>query len=778
MENVRRSSIGFAGKRFGARQAGTAAACVLACCAPVPGEPAEPTAAGQESGSGLLQEVVVTSQRRSENLQDVPIAVSALSGDVLSATSVEAQVALPRITTGLSMNVGSGFTQPYIRGIGTTFATLGLEPSVATYFDDQYIARPVAGYFAFNDVERIEVLKGPQGTLYGRNAAAGAIRVITNDPTSAFEARGSVTYGRFDRRLVSGVVNLPLSSELSARVSAGYERRDSYVEAVDPQHGPRDKSETMMLGKLLWKPSDVLSAKLTLDYARVRDPQAVSFILVEREPPASIGLVRGGTPSPGFYKTTSAYGPGTSDPDNLTRTSGVQLRVDYELGHATFSSMSGYRWTDMSQHGEQDATEVPYSHFLFAESAKAYSQEFQLVSDQDSRFTWLTGLYYYVEKGENDYESYGQVINDSFGLPYGPTIGTIDGNPVFALLGRARTEAVAPYAEGTLDLTGRLKLTVGARYTWEEKTLLSNHNVVRGLGPELPVFSETDRKFDFRKFTPKATISYHPSAAVLLYLTYSRGFKSGGFSLPSAAVATRVDPEVVDAFELGYKTEFDRIRLNGSIFSYDYRDLQVQRPNDVGGVVLENAADARIYGLDVDAVWAATERLEIGLGASYLKAEYDTYLGTANVPASTTPDCAAAGGPVPPYPAACIGYVNVAADFSGRTMVNAPELTAYGRVQYRRTLPAGMGAVFLNGLLSYSDEYFYNPERSLIEPSKVLLSVSMTWMSETDRFSVSVLGDNLLGEEYDIYKTVIVPSGAYRIPGAPRTWSVRFDFSF
>lgn len=111
-------------------------------------------------------------------------------------------------------------------------------------------------------------------------------------------------------------------------------------------------------------------------------------------------------------------------------------------------------------------------------------------------------------------------------------------------------------------------------------------------------------------------------------------------------------------------------------------------------------------------------------------------------------------------------------------MVNAPELTAYGRVQYRRTLPAGMGAVFLNGLLSYSDEYFYNPERSLIEPSKVLLSVSMTWMSETDRFSVSVLGDNLLGEEYDIYKTVIVPSGAYRIPGAPRTWSVRFDFSF
>ena len=742
--------------------------------APAADEAAQPS----DSDAGSLEEIVVTAQKRSENLQDVPIAVTAVNGEVLRDTGLNTQVTLPRITPGLNLNMGAGFSVPYIRGIGTTFATLGLESSVATYFDDQYVSRPVSGFFSFSDISRVEVLKGPQGTLYGRNAAAGAIRVITNEPTHDFEARASASYGRFDRAIVDGMLNLPISPTLSARLYGGYDRSDSYIESADPDHSPSEKTEVILRGKLLWEPTSNLTAKLSLDYARVQDPYAVAFILIDKSGPGSVGLVRGGTPSPDFYTTTSGYGPGTADPDNKTDTFGAQLRFDYDMAGVTLSSISAYRTTTMDEHGEQDSTEVSYSHFLFKESADAYSQEFQALSDQSGRLKWLAGLYYYLEKGDNDYRSFGQVINDAFGLPYGPTIGTMAGNPVFALFGWADTEATAPYAEATFDLTDKWSFTAGARHTWETKTMVKNNNVVQGLGPDFSVFLEEDKDFDFSQFTPKATISYRPADSVLLYLTYSRGFKSGGFSLPSASAATKVDPEIVDAYELGYKTEFGRVRVNGSFFYDDFQDLQVQRPSDVSGVTLENAANAVIYGTDLEAVWAATNSLDFGFGFSYLKTEYKDYLGTANVLAATTQGCADAGGANVPYPAECVGYVNAPEDFSGRQMVNAPEFTAYGRVEYRSQLSNGNGNLLFSGLVSYSDRYYYNPEHSLEEPTKTLVSGSVTWNSDSDRYSISLFGDNLLDEKYDIYKTITVPSGSYRIPGAPRTYGVRMGVSF
>jgi iron complex outermembrane recepter protein len=740
------------------------------------------SASGQQGASSVtpagLEEVVVTSQKREENLQDVPIAVTAVDGVVLAEAGLTTQATLPRITPGLNLNQGAGFTAPFIRGKGTVFATLGLESSVATYLDDQYLSRPVSGFFSFSDIARVEVLKGPQGTLYGRNAAGGAIRLITNDPSQDYEAKISAAYGRFDTATVDGLLNVPLSPTLSARVSARYGRSDSYVESVDPDHGPTDKTETLVRAKLLWEPTSNLTAKLSLDYGEVQDPYAVAFILIDKEGPGSIGLVRGGTPSPDFYTTTGGYGPNSSKPNSETDTFGAQLRFDLEKAGMTLSSISGYRTTSLDQPSEQDATEIPYSHARFAESADAFSQEFQVVSAQAGPFKWIAGLYYYQEKGDNDYRSYGQTINDAFGLPYGPTVGAMQGNPVFALFGWADTEATAPYAEATYELTDRWSLTAGARYTWETKTMVRNNNVVQGLGPDFSVFQERDKEFDFSQFTPKATISYKPVDEVLLYLTYSRGFKSGGFSLPSASAANDVDAEILDSYEFGYKTQFGRIRLNGSVFYDDYQGLQVQRPSDSSGVTLENAANATIYGADLETVWAATDDLDLGVGFSYLKTEYKDYLGTANVLAASTQACADAGGPLLPYPAACLGYVNAPQDFSGAQMINAPEFTAYGRLEYRSQLAAGNGSLLFSGLVSYSDRYFYNPEQSLQEPEKTLVSGSVTWTSPSDRYSISVFGDNLLDEKYDVYKTITIPSGSYRIPGAPVNVGIRLGMSF
>jgi iron complex outermembrane receptor protein len=732
--------------------------------------------ASTEPAPSALEEIVVTAQKRTENLQDVPIAITALQGEVLKDSGVVTQVSLPRMTPGLTLNLGAGFTVPYIRGIGTTFATLGLESSVATYFDDQYLSRPVTGFFSFNDIDRIEVLKGPQGTLYGRNAAAGAIRIITKEPTKDFDARASVTYGRFDRAAFEGVVNVPIAETLSARVSGSYDNRDSYIKSNDANGGLGKRKEFLVRGKLRWEPSDALTAGLTVDYGRIRDPEAVGFVLIDKAAPTSVGLARGAAPSPDFYTTVSDYGPGSSEPNNITRTFGAQFRVDLDLGPATISSVSGYRWTDLDERGDQDSTRAPYSAFLFKESSKAYSQELQVVSKPGGPIKWIAGLYYYYEKGENDYQSYGQTINEAFGLPSGPTVGSIAGNPDYVLLGRAKTSALAPYAEGTYSFSDQWSVTLGARYTREIKTMIDNQNLVRGLGPEFGVFSESDVAYKFHQFTPKATISFKPVDDVLLYVTYSRGFKSGGFALPNVTFVTKVRPEILDSYEFGYKTQFGSLRLNGSAFYYDFKDLQVQRPS-ISGLRLENAANARVYGSEIEAVFAASDKLDFGFGGNYLNAKYKDYFGTANVPAASTAGCTAAGGAVAPFPPACIGYANVAADFSGQGMVNAPRFTAYARVQYRATLSGGNGSLTANGLLSYSGKYYYNPEHSLAEPSKYLLSASLTWTSESEKLSVTLFGDNLLGEKYDIYKTILVNPGAYRIPGAPRTWGVKLGLA-
>jgi iron complex outermembrane receptor protein len=308
--------------------------------------------------------------------------------------------------------------------------------------------------------------------------------------------------------------------------------------------------------------------------------------------------------------------------------------------------------------------------------------------------------------------------------------------------------------------------------------MVANDNIVQGLGPDFSVFSERDQSFSFSQFTPKVTLSFKPANDTLIYLTYSRGFKSGGFSLPSATNAKKVEAEILDSFELGYKTELAWARLNGSMFFNKFEDLQVQRPSDTSGVTLENAASARIYGADLEALVAPLENLDIGVGISYLKTKYEDYPGTSNILAASTQACASVGGAVLPYPAECIGYVSAPADFSGKQMVNAPEFTAYGRIHYLSVLSQGRGSLSWNGLVSYSDEYFYNPEHSLSEPSKVLVSGSITWRPDSERYSVGIFGDNLLDEKYDIYKTIIVPSGSYRVPGSPRTYGLRLGVSF
>jgi iron complex outermembrane receptor protein len=300
--------------------------------------------AQDESGGRALEEVVVTAQRRAESLQDVPLAVSTLSADDLTNSGVNVVQNLSRLTPGLEVNRYAQFVSLFLRGVGTRYANLGLEPTVGLYFDDLYSARSTVGVLDFVDIDHVEVLKGPQGTLYGRNTTAGAIRIITKDPTDQFEGSAAATFGRYERKRFDGVLNVPLSPTLSSRFAVTYDTDDGYVRTTAPGM-PRleDKQSFIGTGKLLWTPTEDLSIKLAGSIGRKRDRAGMAFINLFDDV-RQTGVAVGGTPTDDFYTSTQNFAHRDRLGRMLTKANSLELRADLDLGGVVLSSISGYRY--------------------------------------------------------------------------------------------------------------------------------------------------------------------------------------------------------------------------------------------------------------------------------------------------------------------------------------------------------------------------------------------------------------------------------------------------
>jgi iron complex outermembrane receptor protein len=738
------------------------------------------------AADGTLSEVVVTAQRRSQSLQDVPIAVSVVTGDILTDSSIDQGLELPRITPGLTIVSGGGQSSPFIRGVGTSLPNLGLESSVATYLDDQYLSRPVSGYYSLNDMERVEVLKGPQGTLYGRNATGGAIRLITNDPSNDLEASGSVTTGSFSRFGADAVLNVPLGERVQARLTVDYDKNDGYVRDIATGQNLMTNDILTTRLKIKAEPSDVLTLKLTAEYSDKDDNSGGSFINLYGAP-EQLGIALGGQGSTSFY-TAGGNGGLYSDggygryanwtPYDRVRGSGLQLRADLDLGFATLTSISGWFRSQMDEATDIDATSLPLEADFFLEDSNSYSQEFDLVSKPGGPLTWTGGLYYYKELGRTEFDIFGSLINESFGVPDNPNTGGYAGGAALNAVGHVQVESFAPFADLTYAFTDQLEITLGARWTSEHKTLLDNHvyatNVAAtGLGPLSTIYSESGLHSDFTNFSPRVVLSYKPVAKTLFYASYSEGFKSGGINTPAFGPADTVKPEILHAYELGWKTEIGKIRFNGEAYYYHYTDLQVQR-NDLvtGGNITLNAADAQIFGVDSELLYAVNRAFEVGVGANYNHSKFLDFIGEAYVPAAGTSACAAAGGGLA---APCLGFALQNENFAGQQLPLAPTLTGYLREKYSLDL-GNNGSVIFNSLLSYSSSYSYDPpNRLLLEPSKYLLSAGAKWKSANGHYELAAFGDNILNRRYDIYQTV-TGIGAMYMPGAPRSWGLTFGY--
>ena len=718
--------------------------------------------------SAQLEEVIVTAQKRAENQQDVPIAVTVLTANEMRVDNIDGQMQLPRVIPNLSFKQNSSFVAAFLRGVGTEFANAGLEPSVSVYLDDTYIPRAQSGLFSFTDTSRIEVLKGPQGTLYGRNATGGAIRIISNDPElEAFSGKLAATAGDEDRRIVEGVINIPVSDSVALRFSGKYNEANGYVDNIAPNPGLKEFSnfeESMVTGKLLYDVSDELRVKLSGDYSKVDGSNGFAFINLYEGAPQQIGAAFGGCTSQKHRKICSDLGNGGEDrpkPGGPIEAYGGALRIDYDFEGATFSSISAYRNVNEDVTADLDATGAYFQNATGTPETDQYTQEFQLISTSDGDLQYVLGFFYIDEEAAYDaFTLYGSGVELLGGLP--PGFGTAGG-------GQVDVNSWAPYAQLDYNLAEDWLVTLGIRYTDEEKKLVYNELTVGPVNSNghipssvSPAVEFEKDKVDFQEWTPRVTVTWHYTDDLMWYATYAEGFKSGGFNLPALEQPSKVEPEDLKSYELGWKYQGDTIRFNGAAFYYDYQNLQVQFVDQSsGGNRAQNAADAEITGLEADITWVPSEAWNFGAGLGYLDATYENFDGQVyaecvELPAST-PGCAA-------WP---LGLALLEdQDLSGNDLPQAPELSGYLRGSYYLDMNSA-GSLTLSAIASYRDDAYFDAGNTFDDSSRTLLSARVTWNSTSEKFFVSLYGDNLTDEDYNVQKAP-QNAGGWRIPAPPR----------
>jgi iron complex outermembrane recepter protein len=705
-------------------------------------EPAEP-AAPSAPGGVALDAIVVTAQRRSENLEDVPLSVAVFGGDALLESGVTDAMRLQTVVPSLTYSATGNTAQPYLRGIGTRIASVGLEPSIATYVDDRYVARPFAAIFDMLDIERVEVLKGPQGTLYGRNAAGGAIRAITKDPGERSVAI-SGRAGNYDARRLEIAAGGPLSGSWRGQVAGAIEQRDGLATNLVPsgRASADDIDRLAVRGKLLWDVADAAKAKLTISWWkdagwRGRDLVAVGLPQTNRG-----AALFGGITSRERDKFASAL----ADDNRLTEAA-ADLRFDVALRDVDFVSITTYAKTDLDQTLDVDASSVPLLDLVAKEPSETWSQEFQLVS-HGGRLEWLAGAFLYGQDASNVY-----LFRDSVAAQPAFPAGTDVSNGVQ----QARTDAYALFAQASRPFAEHWAATLGARWSRERKdaTLDAAPNAVTNA----PTPYADARHWD--KFTPHVSLEYRRDFG-LAYLTYARGFKSGGYNYP-ASLNPVLNPETVDSYEIGLKTELagKRVRVSSALFFYDFNDLQVTRGGVGAFLTTENAASADIRGLEVDADVAVSRDLSLKASIALIHSEYTDYTAGALVPLT-----------VSPYGSAALpgGF-----DARGHALLRSPDRAAYLGLHYERRL-AGGGRIPVSVDYSYKGDYYFDfspvaTTEWLKQEAYGLLNARVAYAH--NGWELGFWGANLTDASY--YEDAVVTSLSSRVSYAdPRTYGVDF----
>lgn len=672
------------------------------------------TASVSAQDSPAVEEVVVTAQRRSERMVDVPMSIAAVSGEELVASGISSTGDLQQLTPGLvTPNVGLAFT-PAIRGVTSVSTSPGDETNVALYLDDVYIGASIAGLFELHDIERIEVLKGPQGTLFGRNATGGAIRIVTKSPSFTPQAEFSADYGvEFDRWKLGGYATTPLSDTVAVSLAANYVDDDGYVKGIGPSAGKRFAVEHSVgvRGKVLVKPDEDLALTLAADYTKQRNsgiyawvPRAENFA-TRNVPGAVIG---------GDFEYS-----GSVQPIANLEAWGTSLTGDWNASEAlTVRSVTAFREARGLYQTDTDRISLSTSGLRLRQNQRNFSQEVVLSTPAERTVSAVGGLYYYHSRAWNPY--FNAYLGD-------PPTGTVTSS----FTNNVKTNSYAGFGEVTWNPTPRLHLTGGARYTRESKDI-DFEFLVRAAG----LVSDSDDR-TWSSDTYRGVIRYDVLDDVNVYASVSNGFKTGVFNAYAFPLVA-VEPEKITAYEIGAKGQFGGLAATFSAFEYHYSDIQVQAQTQVGGVfvvTLTNAAKAKIRGFEATLGGRLGSQFRFDVGGSYIpKAEYTDYR-TAQVFVPTDYGNAL----VVPY------------DATGSRAIRTPRFQGNARLGYETLVARGT----LNTSISFSHNsgFYFQPGNFSKQKAYDVLNARIAWTDPSDRWTFAVTGENLTDEVYSFYTT-------------------------
>lgn len=672
-----------------------------------------------------LEDITVSATRIGEtNLQTTPISITTIDDEELFSRGIRGVRGLANATPNLSISQNADYAQVYIRGVGTNNVFPGGEASSTIHYDDVYLSRPLMIFSNFIDVEQVEVLRGPQGTLYGRNSVGGTINIKPYLPTNETRLKVSADIANYDTyRFAASASGALIDNQLLAGISLVSNDSDGYVDnfgtgGASESHF-NDADDYGARGTLRWLFSDSLEFILSADYVE-KDGSGP-----QRKP--TYRLADGTVTNSAIYINDPFEINPNFNPDDNLENWGVHGKFIWDISEDyQFKSITAYRGVDWDFHGDTDYTEVVRNDIVLNEDQNQFSQEFQLIN-RTGLFTWQAGLYYFDEN--NDYFTQSKVLTV-------PVTLTFDGD--------TDTTSYAAYFQGDYALSDRLSLILGGRYTYEEKEIKGT-SFFGGAGKN---------KIDDSEFTPKIGLDFYMTESLFLYGSISEGYKSGGFNFTSPINSSEYDPEFLTAFEVGIKSDWlnKKLRINTSVFYYDYDDLQVQS-FDEGVVKISNAASADITGAELEVSYLPTINWQFDAALSYLDATYDKF--TNNVED---------------------GQVS---DVSGNHLNSTPEWTVDFTARYFQPINSGTLIYRLN--YYWQDDEFYTPNNNSLKGQEAydLINASVSLITYDDKLELMVYGDNLTDEDY--FNGTVDFDTVNGIAGnimPPRTYGIKAVYKF
>ena len=729
-----------------------------------------------------IEEIIVKAERREANLQDVPVAISSFSSDILAAKQVETIGDLQSLVPNLSIHVGDANNAvAYIRGIGQIDSIAFFEPGVGIYLDDVYLGRAQGAFLDVIDVERIEVLRGPQGSLYGRNTIGGAIKYVSAASTDELSGSISATVGNYDRLDLKASLSGPISETIGGRITVAKLKHEGYSDNSFDGKEDGDRDVIFVRGLLDVQLNDDITAQFSMDYSQASPKRSRT---PAKETPISILIV-----DPFTFGFSQQDFPADIDPFKVnvdfnstesTETIGYNLNVTWQLSdELAIKSISSYRELEYGTEIDLDGTPLNAFGIFYFNDQDQFSQELQL-SYQSDRLSLVSGLYYYEEKG------------DTFD-------GGVFSNFLIAAAGEATFETRSAAVFGQIDYAFSDKLTaiLGFRYTDEEKDysrvvedfnltalagiqfdagtgaisylnpgLLNPSSANLGLGGPVgvarPAANPDTAKFD--NFSPKFGLKYRLNDETNVYASVSTGFKSGGFN--GRLADGQLDPykeETLVSYEMGLKTHLldKRIRVNGAVFYNKYDDLQVssfEALADGSGLlpVFSNAGEAVMKGAEIEILALVTEHLSVNFNLGFLDSEYKEFLAGVGSDG--------------------ISVVDVS---DQRSLVNAPRWDGFLGLTYDTEL-SGFGSLSFTADAGYRSKTYLevNSTENLAQGGYTVFNAGIVFHSLDEHWRVMLAGKNLGNKEYrthafDLSAFPGVQLGYYN---PPRTYSLSVQY--